>query len=337
MKKIWIRKAWLATAAGILLAPSLVQATSYKFQTINNNTDPNFNQLLGINNTGTIAGYYGDATVVPNNGYTVTPPYGQGNFTIENVPGAAQTQVTGLNNGGVTVGFSVDANGNNTGFVHTGTTFTTPIVDPAGPPISPIAPTTNQLLGVNDHSIAAGFYVNSAGNAQAYTYNISSKTFTAINPTGATAATAAGINNASDVAGFAVIGGTTEGFYYNGTTFSDFLVPGSTSTVFFGLNNKGLAVGDYVDASGLTNGLVYNVLNGSWQTVNNPNASPTTAFGVNGTTINGINDLGQLVGFYSDGTHVNGMLATPTPEPASFALMGLGTLLAIAIYRRRRA
>ncbi len=189
---------------------------------------------------------------------------------------------------------------------------------------------------MNDHSIAAGFYVNSAGNAQAYTYNISTNTFTAINPTGATAATAAGVNNAGEVAGFAVIGGTSEGFYYNGATFTDFLVPGSTSTAFFGLNNRGMAVGDYVDASGLTNGLVYNVLNGSWYTVNDPNASATAAFGVNGTTINGINDLGQLVGFYSDGANVNGMLASPTPEPASFALLGAGALLGLGMYRRRQ-
>ena len=33
------------------------------------------------------------------------PPYGQGNYINENFPGSVQTQVTGLNNRGVTVGF----------------------------------------------------------------------------------------------------------------------------------------------------------------------------------------------------------------------------------------
>jgi len=33
------------------------------------------------------------------------------------------------------------------------------------------------------------------------------------------------------------------------------------------------------------------------------------AFGVDGTTVNLVNDKGQLVGFYSDGTNVNGMLS----------------------------
>jgi hypothetical protein len=317
------------------LLPTLAgAATSYTFRTTNNNGDPNFNQLLGINNSGKIAGYFGDATVVPNNGYTVTAPYGQADFTAENVSGATQTQVTAINNTGITVGFSVDGAGNNTGFTFNGTTFTTGIADPNTPTT---APTTNQLLGVNDHNLSVGFYVDSAGNAHGYTYNLSTSGFAPINPPGATSSTATGINSAGDISGFLTnSAGAMEGYYYNGSTFKDFSVPGSTGTAFFGLNNKGWAVGFYTDANGLTNGLVYNVLNGSWYTVNDPNASATAAFGVDGTTINGINDLGQLVGFYSDGTHVNGLLATPTPEPASLLLMGGGAAMLLA-FRRKRA
>ncbi len=79
--------------------------------------------MLGINNGGTIAGYFGDGTVVPNNGFTVAPPYGAGSFAAENFPGAAQTQVTGLNNIGTTVGFFVDAAGDNVGFAESGRRF----------------------------------------------------------------------------------------------------------------------------------------------------------------------------------------------------------------------
>ena len=326
---------YLAAGTMLLLLPAITQAASYNFQTINNQTDPNFNQLLGINSAGTIAGYFGDANVVPNNGYTVTAPYAPGNFTAENVPGAVQTQVIGINNAGTTVGFSVDTNGTNTGFVHNGGTFTTPVVDPNTPATGPASPSTNQLLGLNNNNQAAGFYINSNGNAQGYVYNISTKAFTPVTPTGATASTATGINNAGDVSGFLTnAAGNTEGYYFNGSTFTEFEVPGSTNTGFFGLNNKGLVVGYYVDASGLTNGLVYDVLTGTWSTVNDPNASATAAFNVTGTTINGINDAGQLVGFFSDGTHVNGLLATPTPEPASFALMGLGALLVLGLRRK---
>ncbi len=330
----FVPRNYLAVVGALLVAPAFTQAASYKFQTINNNTDPNFNQLLGINTAGTIAGYYGDGMgTVANNGYTVVPPYGQSNFTIENVPGAAQTQVTGLNNGGVTVGFSVDAAGTNTGFVHTGSTFTTPVTDPNTPPT---AGSMNQLLGVNDKSLAAGFYLTANGANQGYVYNIATKSFTAVSPAGSTASVATGINNAGAISGFATIGGNTEGFYINGSKTIDFEAPGSTNTMFFGLNNAGLVVGSYVDANGLTNGLVYNTANGSYYTVNDPKASATPAFTFTGTTINGINDLGQLVGFYSDGTNVNGLLASPTPEPASLGFMGLSLVLGLGLCWKAR-
>ncbi|MBV9391622.1 MAG: hypothetical protein JOY96_07000, partial [Verrucomicrobia bacterium] len=100
-----------------LSASSTKADTPYSFQTINNNGDPAFNQLLGINNDSTIAGYFGDGTVQPNKGYTVVPPYDQASFTNENFPGSAQTQVVGINNGStpITVGFWIDPNADNYG------------------------------------------------------------------------------------------------------------------------------------------------------------------------------------------------------------------------------
>ena len=67
-------------------------AHAYTFTTINNPGDIAFNQLLGINNAGTIAGYFGDGSVVPNNGYLLSPPYGPSNYTAENVPFSGATQ-----------------------------------------------------------------------------------------------------------------------------------------------------------------------------------------------------------------------------------------------------
>ena len=50
------------------------------FKTLNDQLDPTFNQLLGINNNGKIAGYFGSgAPGHPNKGYTLDAPYGQGN------------------------------------------------------------------------------------------------------------------------------------------------------------------------------------------------------------------------------------------------------------------
>jgi hypothetical protein len=111
--------------------------------------------------------------------------------------------------------------------------------------------------------------------------------------------------------------------------------------MFLGLNDNGQVVGSFVDAAGETQGLLFNFLTNSWQTISDPLASAiATGFDVNGTTVNGINDADQLVGFYGDGTNVNGFLANPTavPEPAPLGLMILGAALlgAVGVARRSR-
>ena len=188
-------------ASTCLVAAGPAHAGTYNFQTLNNPGDLNFNQLLGINNSGTIAGYYGDGAIVPNQGYTLVPP---SSYTNENFPGSAQTQVVGIaNSPATTVGFYVDPAGSSFGFVDRSGTFTS-VSDPNTPTGGT---TTNQLLGVNDHSMAAGFYLDVAGNAHGYTYNFAPATpvFTPVNlPSGfdAVTVTATGIDNAGDIAGF---------------------------------------------------------------------------------------------------------------------------------------
>src|SRR5712691_7250571 len=67
----------LALLPAVALANSQA-GTAYTFKTLNDHADPTFNQLLGINNHGKIAGYFGSgATGHPNKGYTLSPPYGQ--------------------------------------------------------------------------------------------------------------------------------------------------------------------------------------------------------------------------------------------------------------------
>jgi hypothetical protein len=82
-------------------------AGSYQIVKLNDARDETFNQLLGINNQGIVVGYFGSgAAGHPNKGYTLFPLFSQQHsYWNENFPGAAQTQVTGLNDNGVTVGF----------------------------------------------------------------------------------------------------------------------------------------------------------------------------------------------------------------------------------------
>lgn len=186
-------------AAFMLLAP-VARAGPYTFQTLDKNTDPTFNELLGINNAGLLVGFYGSGSALnPSKGYTLASPYGQANYTNENFPASAQTQVTGLNNSGtgLNVGFWADSVGDTFGFVDQNGTFTTVS--------NPSSPNTNTLLGVNDNNVAVGFYTDSSGNAHPYLYNIGAASYLTINLPGsfnATSAVATGVNNSGVVSGY---------------------------------------------------------------------------------------------------------------------------------------
>lgn len=190
----------------------------------------------------------------------------------------------------MTVGFWADQNNNNFGFVNNGS-FTT-VVNPNSGPID--TPQVNQLLAVNNNNVAAGFYIDGNGVTQGDTYDITNQSFTPVNIAGATAVTAAGINDAGEIAGFYTnAAGDTLGFILNGNTLTSLQDPNGVSTIILGLNNTGLADGAYTDANGLLHGFVYDIGTNTFTTVDDPN-------GVNGTTLNGLNDLGQLTGFFVD-------------------------------------
>lgn len=319
---------FLAITAGS--RPAIADLT---FQNVVNNGDPTFNQELGINNSGLITGYFGSgAAGRPNQGYTTVPPYNS--FTAENFPASVQTQVTGLNNIGTTVGFWSDTNlgvglDNNFGFVDIGGSFTN--VNNPGTATAP--PVFNQLLGVNDSNVAVGFYTDAAGVTHGYTYNIGAKTFSANidDPNANGSTTAAAINNAGEIAGFYTnAAGNAVGFLDNGGTFESVFGPvGAVDTSLTGLNNVGEAVGFDMDGAGNTHGIICNTTTLACVQVDDPN-------GINATTFNGVNDKGQIVGFYTNAdTNVIGLVANPTPEPGYFVVL-LGALTGLVIVRHRR-
>ena len=301
--------AGLAAAGPAGASTHAAPAVTYQFRNLNNSNDATFNQLLGINNHGRIAGYYGSgAQGHKNKGYTLLFPYNQSDYRVENFPGSAQTQVTGLNDNGVTVGFfshtnkANPASNANFGFlaVHDGRfrKVDFPTTNNSSPPV-------NQLLGVNNSGVAVGFYINSAGNARSYLYNIHTRGFRTVPVSGGVAITATAINNAGSVAGFFTNShGVTKSFFlrHNGTLII-FARPGAGLTQAFGVNDRGEVVGAYTIGTA-TFGFTW-ALGHGFRTVNDPH-------GVGSTIINGVNNAGDLVGFYTGGGgNTNGILAIP--------------------------
>jgi hypothetical protein len=292
----------LASAAQ---AATTTSATSYTFTTLDNQADPTFNQLLGINSHNVIAGYFGiGGKVHPNKGYLLDPPYGQGNYVNENFPGSAQTQVTGIDNKGNTAGFWVNAGGTNRGFVEWNGVFES-FTNPNTPRV---AGSVNQLLGINDSGVAVGFYTDAHGNNHAYQVNQATGVFTKIKISGSVSTQATGINNNGDIVGTETAAGNTSSWLLHDGHLTTYQFPGGSNTQALGINGSDEIVGFYTDGGGVQHGFTLKAPLGPvshWQSIDDPN-------GVGSTTVNGVNNAGDLVGFYTDGAgNVDGMLATP--------------------------
>ena len=314
--------ATVTAAAAIALAgpasasTGAVSASGYSFTTLNNPKDLTFNQLLGINAAGLISGYFGSGMPGhPNKGYLLRLPYNtKHDYTNENFPGSAQTQVTGLNDVGNTVGFWVDGKGNNVGF-YTSTDHKFHQVDFPG--AGDASPEVDQLLGINDHGMAVGFYTNALGNNRGYEFNIHTKKYTRVIKPGASvkpsgiSTTATGINNFGTVTGFYVNGSgksaKTVSFIKYGKHFLTFSRKGAVMTQAFGINDSNIVAGSYTIGTGSkakTYGFTWTKAHG-FTTVNDPH-------GIGTTIINGLNDRGELVGFYVDGAgNTDGFIARP--------------------------
>jgi hypothetical protein len=310
----------LATTAALTLSAAADASTSangsshYTFRTLNNAHDLTFNQLLGINDNGHIAGYFGSgAAGHPNKGYLLRPPFGsQKQYQSVNFPRSKQTQVTGLNDLGVQVGFWSSQNtksmvNNNFGWYLKNGHFVEvnfPTGDPAKPPV-------DQLLGVNNHDVAVGFYTDGQTNNHGYEYNIIVKRFSRVLKPGDPGASlqATAINDRGDVAGIYVTkGGVTDGFLkYSSGRFLTLAVKGATMTQAFGVNNRDEVVGAYTTgpaSNPKSFGFTWTPAHG-FTTINDPH-------GIGTTVVNGVNNEGDLVGFYTDAAgNVDGMLALP--------------------------
>jgi hypothetical protein len=150
-----------------------------------------FNQLLGINKSGTVAAGYSstDPTgATLQKAFTVSggPLFTSPSFTDINalLPANFNSQATGVNDAGTVVGFYVyDTLGDSTSFEDIAGTVT---------PFQPFGSTNSVALGINDLGDIVGDYIG--GDGLMHGYLDANGVFTSFDPSGSVATTANGIN-----------------------------------------------------------------------------------------------------------------------------------------------
>jgi hypothetical protein len=255
-------------------------------------------------------------------------------------PCPPQTQAIGINEnsalGGASpfpdiVGFYTDMAGFTHGFVDSFGVQST-IDDPVGLPPHVTTPVQN-LLGINNALTAAGFWTDNAGNEHGFVAQINIQTtpvaaiYTELTPAKvsadlgvpAVATQTSDITNNNLVCGFWTdTNKNNHGFlvFFNPKNHSFNLVqsltanpaqiPNVKSLSPFGCNDRGVVVGSFTANDGTVHGFVFD--GNDWHNYDAAGSSQKAAFDVMGTVINGINNAGSVVGFFSDGQNVNGFV-----------------------------
>jgi hypothetical protein len=309
----------LLVAAPLAIAPAA--HAGYDITFIPDPTGTNFLQALGINNSGTVAGFDNSTF---NQGFTLTLPSSFSSPILYPPPGTFATMVTGINDAGDVSGIYVTASAVNHGFTEIGGVFTT-VDDPA-------SSVFNQALDINNSDETVGYYTLQPSGAPGDTsYSQKGGVFTPVAglPTNFNNQ-AVGLNNDGVIVGFyqpdAALA-TSFGYVDNDGAITSGIAPfGSTFASVNGINDNGDIVGTYVNGNGTTLGFIGTPDGGGYTFTSLDIPGSTT------TDINSINDKGDIVGFYVNAAGSNiGFVGSPVPEPSTWAMMlagfaGLGFL-----------
>jgi hypothetical protein len=281
----------------------------------------------GISNFGTVVGFD-----IDNNGnlhnFTVNPLLSPKVQEL-NINGSTTAMALGVNLFGTVVGN--DGNGNAFSLSH-GNLHT----------FIPLGGSAATAFGINDFGQIVGQYTD----GDEMPGFILPNPHTAIRidaPSGPDIVNAQGINNFGLVVGFYIgTDGNDHGFIAHerdahsgeltGTAVADPTiptVPGEPGATFvfsqiLGINDEGIAVGYYGDSTTSQHGFIYNTHTGQYRFLDDPSEAFNN--GVEVTQITGINDFGEITGFYSDANGVfHSFVATPSFLSFLHGPVGLAT------------
>jgi len=255
-----------------------------------------------IDNNGAFHNFFGDVV---------------GTITPLNINGSTTAMAFGINGADRVVG--TDGNGN--AFFLAGTTLQTFI---------PGGGSAAVALGINDRGNIVGQYTIGGEMPGFFMGSHTSTVSTRIDaPSGPDTVNAQSVNLDGEIVGFYVgTDGQDHGFEANlsqalhnqltGTAVADPIIPvvkGEPGATFvfsqiLAVNDNGIAVGYYGDSTTSQHGFLYNLKTGHYTFLDNPAEKFNN--GVEVTQITGINDAGELTGFYSDANGVfHGFFAWP--------------------------
>jgi hypothetical protein len=251
----------------------------------------------------------------------------QGTYMQIDVPGSIDTALRGINSEGDISGFYVDDSlGNDHGFLLSGGSYMTiDYPDPNFP--------DTQLFGMNDVGQTVGVAFGN-GLDVGFVYSTATQTFTEISYPGSLTTFPENINNAGKIVGlfYSQNNRTTFGFEFDGSTYTKIGAPKGFSTEAFGITTLGDIVGvaygpglfnfmlhqgkyEFLELPNAPRALVAGINNAGTTLVGSyaPVSGGTAGFlggkqvfvelqfpGSNQTTPYGINNAGEVVGFFSE-------------------------------------
>lgn len=219
--------------------------------------------LIGFNASATIAGAYA--------------------YTTSNFPGATSTTPYGVNDSDSVSGFYDNPSNGYHGFVQSGGGYST-------------APVRETVYGINNSGTVVGIYDDGANVPHGFIDDLRGNQLIFDVP-GALYTSAFGINEFGSVVGTYNTGAVGvvgfHSFSYIQGVFATVSVPGAITTYAQGINDVNWISGYYVDSTNNTHGFVDE--GGSYITYDVPGA-------LFGTAIYGINNAGDFVGYFADGS-----------------------------------